>query len=153
MAIYAIGDLHLSFKENKPMDIFGENWKNHEEKIKKNWIENINDDDIVILPGDFSWAMHLEDTELDFKYLNDNLPQVKVYPLEGTYLVWLDFSAFGLTKEKLEEKLTKECNVFMDEGYMFGDEGNQFERINIACPTKKIIEALDRICRVFNKKD
>lgn len=87
------------------------------------------------------------------KYLNDNLPQVKVYPLEGTYLVWLDFSAFGLSKEKLEEKLTKECNVFMDEGYMFGDEGNQFERINIACPTKKIIEALKRICDVFNKKD
>lgn len=86
------------------------------------------------------------------KYLNDNLPQVKVYPLEGTYLVWLDFSAFGLTKEELEEKLTRECNVFMDEGYIFGDEGNLFERINIACPTKKIIEAIDRICKVFNNK-
>ena len=86
------------------------------------------------------------------KYINDKLPQVKVYPLEGTYLVWLDFSAFGLTKEELEEKLTKECNVFMDEGYMFGNEGNLFERINIACPTKKIIEAFDRICEVFNNK-
>lgn len=86
------------------------------------------------------------------KYLSDNLPQVKVYPLEGTYLVWLDFSAFGLTKEELEEKLIKDCNVFMDEGHMFGDEGNLFERMNIACPTSKIVEALDRICKVFNHK-
>lgn len=86
------------------------------------------------------------------KYLNDNLPQVKVYPLEGTYLVWLDFSTLGLTKETLEETLTKECKVFMDDGYLFGEEGNLFERINIACPTKKLIEAIDRICKVLNKK-
>ena len=41
MAIYTIGDLHLAFQENKPMSIFGDNWENHEEKIKKNWIENV----------------------------------------------------------------------------------------------------------------
>ena len=41
MIIYAIGDLHLSFNDNKPMDIFGENWKNHYEKIEKNWLEKI----------------------------------------------------------------------------------------------------------------
>lgn len=102
MAIYAIGDLHLSFKENKPMDIFGENWKNHEEKIKKNWIENINDDDIVILPGDFSWAMHLEDTELDFKYLNE-LPGKKIL-IKGNHDYWWQ------TVTKMKE-LLKQINV------------------------------------------
>ena len=45
MSIYVIGDLHLSFSENKPMDIFGDNWKGHEEKIKKDWIEKVTDND------------------------------------------------------------------------------------------------------------
>lgn len=76
MAIYAIADLHLSFSENKPMDIFGENWENYEEKLKENWTKKINKEDIVILPGDFSWAMKLEDTKKDFEYLN-SLPRKK----------------------------------------------------------------------------
>ena len=46
MSIYAIADLHLSFSENKPMDIFGEKWKDHEEKIKKDWIEKVTDDEM-----------------------------------------------------------------------------------------------------------
>lgn len=51
--IYTIGDLHLSFKENKPMDIFGKNWENHEEKIKKDWEEKVSNNDLVILPRRF----------------------------------------------------------------------------------------------------
>lgn len=51
--IYTIGDLHLSFKENKPMDIFGKNWENHEEKIKKDWEEKVSDNDLVVLPRRF----------------------------------------------------------------------------------------------------
>ena len=86
MSIYAISDLHLSFKENKPMNIFGDNWTNHDEKIKTNWIENIKQDDIVILPGDFSWAMHLKDTDLDFEYLN-SLPGKKIL-LKGNHDFW-----------------------------------------------------------------
>ena len=62
MSIYTIGDLHLSFKNPKPMTIFGENWNNHEEKIRKNWIETVREEDTVIHPGDFSWGMNLEDT-------------------------------------------------------------------------------------------
>ena len=53
MSIYVIGDLHLSFNQNKPMDIFGKNWENHEEKIKQDWISKVKKDDTVILPGDF----------------------------------------------------------------------------------------------------
>ena len=51
--IYTIGDLHLSFKENKPMDIFGKNWENHEEKIKKDWEEKVSDNDLVVRPRRF----------------------------------------------------------------------------------------------------
>ena len=68
--IYVIGDLHLSFSTDKPMDIFGENWENHAEKIKENWLSKVNNDDTVILPGDFSWATYLEETFEDFSFLN-----------------------------------------------------------------------------------
>ena len=60
MSIYAISDLHLSFNTNKPMDIFG--WENYEERIKKNWLEKVNEKDLVLLPGDFSWEMKLENS-------------------------------------------------------------------------------------------
>ena len=86
MSIYTIGDLHLSFNENKPMNIFGDNWENHEEKIKKNWIENVKNDDVVVIPGDFSWSTYLEDTYKDFEYLN-SLPGKKIL-LKGNHDYW-----------------------------------------------------------------
>ena len=86
MSIYTIGDLHLSFKENKPMSIFGHNWEGHEEKIKNNWIQNVKENDLVILPGDFSWATYLKDTDEDFKYLN-KLPGKKLL-LKGNHDYW-----------------------------------------------------------------
>ena len=84
MAIYVIGDLHLSFSTNKPMDIFG--WGNHSEKIKKNWLEKVKNEDTVILPGDFSWATYLQDTYKDFEYLN-NLPGKKILS-KGNHDYW-----------------------------------------------------------------
>lgn len=86
MSIYAISDLHLSFGDNKPMDIFGQTWENHTEKIKENWIKKIKNDDLVLLPGDFSWAMYLKDTYKDFEYL-DNLPGKKLL-LKGNHDYW-----------------------------------------------------------------
>ena len=86
MAIYAISDLHLSFGENKPMDVFGVNWENHSEKIKDNWINKVNENDLVLLPGDFSWAMYLKDTHMDFEYLN-LLPGKKIL-LKGNHDYW-----------------------------------------------------------------
>ena len=86
MSIYAISDLHLSFGENKPMNIFGENWTNHEEKIKKDWQEKVKEDDTVLMPGDFSWAMYLKDTYKDFEYLNA-LPGKKLL-LKGNHDYW-----------------------------------------------------------------
>ena len=86
MAIYTIGDLHLSFHESKPMDIFGENWKEHERKIKNDWIEKVTDKDLVIIPGDFSWATYLKDTYEDFRYIN-SLPGKKLL-LKGNHDYW-----------------------------------------------------------------
>lgn len=86
MSIYTIGDLHLSFYENKPMSIFGENWAGHEEKIKNDWIEKVKENDLVILPGDFSWSTYLKDTYEDFSYLN-KLPGKKLL-LKGNHDYW-----------------------------------------------------------------
>ena len=86
MSIYAIGDLHLSFQEDKPMDIFGENWEKHDEKIRIDWLSKVKENDLVLLPGDFSWAMYLENTFEDFKYLN-SLPGKKIL-LKGNHDYW-----------------------------------------------------------------
>lgn len=86
MAIYVIGDLHLSFNTNKPMDIFGKNWQNYEEKIKQDWLLKVKPEDTVILPGDFSWAMYLDETDKDFEFIN-NLPGQKIL-LKGNHDYW-----------------------------------------------------------------
>ena len=70
MAIYGIGDLHLSLNSNKPMDIFGENWINHSQKIRKHWVECVNEEDLVLIPGDISWAMTFEEAKKDLNFIN-----------------------------------------------------------------------------------
>lgn len=99
MSIYAIGDLHLSFQENKPMSIFGENWQNHEEKIAIDWKSRVKEEDTVILPGDFSWAMYLENTYEDFRYLNQ-LPGKKIL-LRGNHDYW--WSTLTKMRQYLED--------------------------------------------------
>lgn len=86
MSIYVIGDLHLSFSQNKPMDIFGKNWEKHDKKIKNDWLSKVKQEDCVVLPGDFSWATYIEDAYLDFKYLNE-LPGKKIL-LKGNHDYW-----------------------------------------------------------------
>ncbi len=86
MSTYTIGDLHLSFHEDKPMSIFGENWQGHEDKIKQDWINKVKENDLVVIPGDFSWSTYLKDTYRDFKYLN-SLPGKKLL-LKGNHDYW-----------------------------------------------------------------
>ena len=86
MSIYVIGDLHLSFKNPKPMNIFGDNWDNHEEKIKQDWLSKVKEEDTVVLAGDFSWAMKIEDALDDFQYINE-LPGKKIL-LKGNHDYW-----------------------------------------------------------------
>ncbi len=84
--IYVIGDLHLSFNEDKPMNIFGDNWENHSKKIQEDWQTKVKEEDTVLLIGDFSWSMKLVDTLKDFQYIN-NLPGKKIL-LKGNHDYW-----------------------------------------------------------------
>ena len=88
---------------------------------------------------------------LDFlrAFLQENLPKVRLIEPEGTYLVWLDFSAYEMTPEELEKKMHFEAKVWTDEGTMFGEEGAMFERVNIACPRATLKKALQQIAGVF----
>ena len=70
MSLFAIADLHLSLSVNKPMDIFGERWSNHIEKLTKNWNETVSEDDVVVIPGDISWAINFDEAKADFDYIN-----------------------------------------------------------------------------------
>jgi hypothetical protein len=84
--IYAIADLHLDATKNKPMDIFGIEWENHEQKIFQNWIKNVRNDDLVLIPGDISWALKLEEAKVDLMKIND-LPGQKVL-IKGNHDYW-----------------------------------------------------------------
>ena len=85
MALYTIGDLHLSFYKEKPMDIFGDNWRGHAEKLRESF-SKLNDDDLTVLCGDLSWGMSLEETAPDFKFV-DALPGKKLI-LKGNHDYW-----------------------------------------------------------------
>lgn len=86
MAVYAISDLHLSFGTDKPMDIFGANWEDHACRLKKNWSKTVNDEDYVLIPGDISWGISLEEAEPDLAFI-DALPGEKIL-LKGNHDYW-----------------------------------------------------------------
>lgn len=85
------------------------------------------------------------------KYMAENLPQIKVYDLQGTYLQWMDFRALGMSKEELEKFMHLEALLYFDEGYVFGDEGTGYERMNIACPTKVMMDGLERLKKALEE--
>lgn len=86
MKIFSISDLHLSINSNKPMDIFGPVWKDSFEKIKQDWEKKVDDQDIVLMCGDLSWAMKLEDAVQDINML-DNLKGKKII-IKGNHDFW-----------------------------------------------------------------
>lgn len=118
MSIYAIGDLHLSFSVDKPMDIFGYNWENHAEKIKSNWIQKVKEDDTVILPGDFSWATYLEETYKDFEFLN-SLPGKK-FLSKGNHDYW--WTTVTSMKKFLFENNFKNIDFLYNNAFLVEDK-------------------------------
>ena len=113
MNIYSIGDLHLSGNANKPMGIFGENWQDHDKKIKENWEKMVKDDDIVLVPGDISWAITLEDAILDLEWINQ-LPGKKVL-IKGNHDYWWK------SVSKVRQVLPKGMYALQNNSIMFGD--------------------------------
>lgn len=85
MSLYTIGDLHLSFSVDKPMDRFGEVWKNHPEQLKKGF-SALGDEDVCVLCGDLSWGMGLDQCREDFAFINA-LPGKKII-LKGNHDYW-----------------------------------------------------------------
>lgn len=98
MSLFAIADLHLSLGEDKPMDIFF-GWDDYVNRLESNWKKLVTDKDTVVIAGDISWAMKLEDTYEDFKFIND-LPGKKIF-LKGNHDYW-----WG-TKSKIDSFLSQ----------------------------------------------
>ncbi|MFD3166534.1 metallophosphoesterase [Herpetosiphon sp. NSE202] len=86
MRIWAIADLHLAGGQDKPMDVFGAHWRNHAATIAKAWHECVATDDLVLIAGDISWAMHLNDVRADLAWI-DSLPGKKVL-CKGNHDYW-----------------------------------------------------------------
>ena len=85
-------------------------------------------------------------------FLKEKLPKVQVMDSEGTYLLWLDFSALGLSDSEIDDIIVNKAKVWLDRGTMFGEEGEYFQRINVATPRPILEKALDRIAMAFQEK-
>ena len=79
------------------------------------------------------------------QYLAEQLPQIKMLPIEGTYLVWLDCSALGMTAAEREQWLWHEAKLWLDGGGIFGVEGEPYERINVACQRATLLQGLEQL--------
>ena len=82
-------------------------------------------------------------------FLAAHLPKVQIIEPEGTYLLWLDFRAYGLSDEALNEKIIREAHLWLDDGPIFGAGGSGFQRINIACPWATLETGLQNLAKAF----
>ena len=110
MKVWAIADLHLSFGvKNKKMDVFGPKWYKHDEKIKKNWLEVISDQDLVLIAGDISWGLTMEEALHDLEWI-DRLPGTKLMCKGNHDLWWSSIS-------KVRNALPKSIHVIHNDSY------------------------------------
>jgi len=116
LSIFAIGDTHLSFSTDKPMDIFG-GWTDYVSRIENNWKRLVGEDDTVIIPGDISWAMSLQEAEEDFRFLH-SLPGKKII-MKGNHDYWWN------TKKKMDaflaEKGFDSISILHNNAYKVGN--------------------------------
>ena len=113
MKIFAISDLHLSNSTDKPMDVFGGNWENYTQKIQENWKSKISDDDLVLIAGDISWAMKLDEVHEDLRWI-DKLPGKKVI-IKGNHEYW--WKSISAVREILPESIS----AIQNDAIRFGD--------------------------------
>ena len=117
MKLFALADPHLSFnsagEEYKPMGIFGDSWLNHGEKIRANWLDVVQDDDVVLLPGDISWAMTLEEVQPDLNFLA-KLPGRKIIS-KGNHDLWWD------SLSKVKKILPEGFAIIQNNSFVFGN--------------------------------
>ncbi|MDR0400675.1 MAG: pyridoxal phosphate-dependent aminotransferase [Treponema sp.] len=87
------------------------------------------------------------------EFISRRIPRIKVCPLEGTYLQWWDCRELGMDYRELETFMINEARLFLDEGYIFGENGRGYERINLACPAAVLEESLERLAGALAKRD
>lgn len=114
MVVYGISDLHLSFTSDKPMDVFGDHWKDHAGKMAEAWDRVVGDDDIVLCPGDLSWALRLEDAKADLDWIGARKGRLKVLG-RGNHDYW--WSAIG----KVRKALPEGCVALQNDAIDLGD--------------------------------
>lgn len=129
MAIFTIGDLHLSLNGEKPMDVFP-GWENYLQKIENNWLSMITQEDTVLLAGDTSWAMNLADCHADFSFLQ-KLPGQKIL-IKGNHDYWwttMRKMENFLQENQLDSLRFLHNNCIVVEGYaLCGTRGWMFEQ-------------------------
>lgn len=113
MSLYAISDLHLDLNGDKPMDIFGDKWFKHDEKIKNNWLKKITDKDTVLIAGDISWSMKIENGIKDLEWVH-NLPGTKIMT-KGNHDFW--WSSITKLNNLYEDMKFIQNNFFIYEDY------------------------------------
>ena len=124
MSVYAIGDLHLPGHSQKPMDVFGSHWDRHFETISENWRNMISPEDVVLIPGDISWAMQLAEALDDLRAIAE-LPGTKLL-LRGNHDYW--WSSLNKLRSALPEKMyVIQNDAMMIDGHVFcGTRGWNF---------------------------
>lgn len=101
MSLFAISDLHLALQVEKPMDVFGADWKNHHDKIAHHWRNTISENDTIVISGDISWAMKLAEAADDLNFI-DALPGKKVM-IKGNHDYW--WESYTKIKKALPESI------------------------------------------------
>ena len=96
------------------------------------WLSQVND----YIDGNVDYCM---------EFFTNELPKSRPIYIEGTYLFWVDLSAYESDPKELERKMKKEAKVALNDGYIFGEEGNGFQRINLACPRSVVKDCLERM--------
>ncbi len=116
MSLFALGDLHLSLGEDKPMDVFA-GWNDYVQRLEENWKRLVTDEDTVVLAGDISWGMKLEETLTDFRFI-DSLPGKKLL-LKGNHDYWWS------TKRKMDAYLQENgltsIQILFNNAYRVGE--------------------------------
>lgn len=113
MKVYSISDLHLDINNTKPMRVFGPVWHNYLEDIVSDWNSKVQDDDVVILAGDFSWAMKLEEVKSDLQWL-DTLKGIKIM-VRGNHDYWWK------SPKAIRELLPKNVYVLQNDAVKIGE--------------------------------
>ena len=116
MNIFAIADLHLSLGESvdKPMDVFGPSWEDYERRLEENWRKLVEPEDLVLIPGDISWAMRLEDALPDLAWI-DRLPGHKLI-LKGNHDLW--WTGIGRMRELFGSITFLQHSAYAGDGFV-----------------------------------